>query len=50
MKNSKHIPATAGKIMQCGYRVRLKAEVDDVWWAVSRIGGQTGYYYADGKI
>jgi hypothetical protein len=48
LNNSKHIPATAGKIMQYGYRVRLKAEVDDIWWAVSSIGGQTGYYYADG--
>jgi len=36
-----------GTIMQCGYRVRLKASLDDVWSAISRIGGQTGYYYAD---
>ena len=36
-----------GTIMQCGYRVRLKASLDDVWAAISRIGGQTGYYYAD---
>ncbi|MGD2149955.1 MAG: SDR family oxidoreductase [Desulfobacterales bacterium] len=36
-----------GTIMQCGYRVRLKAPLDDVWSAISRIGGQTGYYYAD---
>jgi uncharacterized protein YbjT (DUF2867 family) len=37
-----------GTIMQCGYRVRLNASRDEVWSPISRIGGQTGYYYADG--
>jgi hypothetical protein len=37
-----------GTIMQCGYRVRLNASLDKVWSPISRIGGQTGYYYADG--
>ena len=37
-----------GTIMQCGYRVRLKATPDDVWTTITRIGGHTGYYYADG--
>jgi len=37
-----------GTIMQCGYRVRLKASLDDVWLPITRIGGQTGYYYSDG--
>ena len=37
-----------GTIMQCGYRARIKAELDDVWLPISRIGGHTGYYYADG--
>jgi uncharacterized protein YbjT (DUF2867 family) len=36
-----------GTIMQCGYRVRIKASPDEVWPPISRIGGQTGYYYAD---
>jgi hypothetical protein len=36
-----------GTIMQCGYRVRIKAALDDVWLPISRIGGRTGYYYAD---
>jgi len=36
-----------GAIMQCGYRVRLKATPDKVWLPISRIGGNTGYYYAD---
>ena len=39
---------TGGTIMQCGYRVRIKATLDDVWLPISRIGGHTGYYYADG--
>jgi uncharacterized protein YbjT (DUF2867 family) len=37
-----------GTIMQCGYRVRIKATLDDVWLPIRRIGGHTGYYYADG--
>ena len=37
-----------GTIMQCGYRVRIKAASDDVWLPISRIGGRTGYYYANG--
>jgi hypothetical protein len=37
-----------GTIMQCGYRVRIKATPDDVWLPIRRIGGHTGYYYADG--
>ncbi len=36
-----------GTIMQCGYRVRIKATPDEVWLPVSRIGGNTGWYYAD---
>lgn len=34
-----------GTIMNCGYCARIKATVDDVWQAVSRIGGQTGWYF-----
>ena len=37
-----------GAIMQCGYRVRIKAVPDEVWPPISRIGGKTGWYYADG--
>ena len=37
-----------GTIMQCGHRIRISATVDEVWLPISRIGGQTGYYYADG--
>ena len=37
-----------GTIMQCGYRVRIKAVPDEVWPPISRIGGKTGWYYVDG--
>ena len=36
-----------GTIMRCGYRVRLKAEPDDVWQAVRRIGGKNGWYFGN---
>jgi uncharacterized protein YbjT (DUF2867 family) len=36
-----------GTIMQCGYRARIKATPDEVWLPIRRIGGNTGWYYAD---
>ncbi len=33
-----------GTIMNCGYRARIKATVDEVWQPVSQIGGKTGWY------
>ena len=36
-----------GTIMSCGYRARLKATTADVWQAVSRIGGKTGWYFGN---
>ena len=36
-----------GTIMRCGYRVRLQATPDDLWKAVSRIGGKNGWYFGD---
>ncbi|MFZ5447235.1 MAG: SDR family oxidoreductase [Thermodesulfobacteriota bacterium] len=36
-----------GTVLSLGYRVRLKAAPDEVWQAVTRIGGQTGWYYGD---
>jgi uncharacterized protein YbjT (DUF2867 family) len=36
-----------GTIMNCGYRARLKASADEVWSPVSRIGGETGWYFGD---
>lgn len=36
-----------GAIMNCGYRATLRAKVEDVWQAVSRIGGKTGWYFGN---
>jgi uncharacterized protein YbjT (DUF2867 family) len=36
-----------GTIMNCGYRARIKATVEDVWQPVSRIGGKTGWYFGN---
>ena len=38
---------SGGTILQCGYRARVKAGAPDLWPAVGRIGGKTGYYAAD---
>lgn len=35
---------SGGTILECGYRIRVKAGVEDVWEPVRRIGGKTGYY------
>jgi hypothetical protein len=36
-----------GTIMNCGYRARIMATVDEVWHPVSRIGGKTGWYFGN---
>jgi uncharacterized protein YbjT (DUF2867 family) len=36
-----------GTIMNCGYRARIKATVEEVWQPVSRIGGKTGWYFGN---
>jgi len=36
-----------GTIMNCGYRARIRATVDEVWQPVSRIGGRTGWYFGN---
>lgn len=36
-----------GTIMKCGYKVLLKASPEEVWEPIVRIGGQTGWYYAE---
>ena len=35
-----------GTVMQCGFRVVLKASIEQVWTPISRIGGKNGWYYA----
>ncbi len=37
-----------GTILTCGFRVVLDAAPDEVWPAIARIGGRTGYYFATG--
>jgi hypothetical protein len=36
-----------GTIMNCGYRAGLRATVAEAWQAVSKIGGETGWYFGD---
>ncbi len=36
-----------GTRFACAYRVRAAASPEDLWPAVSRLGGRGGYYYAD---
>ena len=36
-----------GTIMECGYRVVLEARPEDVWKPIERLGGWTGWYFAD---
>lgn len=38
---------TGGTILECGYRMRVKAAPEVVWGAVTRIGGETGWYFGD---
>ncbi len=37
-----------GTILSCGYRVRIRAAPEQVWEPVARVGGRTGWYFADG--
>ena len=36
-----------GTIMNCGYRARIRASADVVWQPISKIGGQTGWYFGN---
>jgi hypothetical protein len=36
-----------GTLMHCGYRAQLKADVEEIWHPLSKIGGKTGWYYLD---
>jgi len=41
-------PAYAGgTVLECAYRVVLSAAATDVWPSVERIGGHSGWYFAD---
>lgn len=34
-----------GTLMDVGYRVQIKATVDEVWRPIAKIGGKTGWYF-----
>jgi uncharacterized protein YbjT (DUF2867 family) len=34
-----------GTLMNCGYRVEMRAGIEDVWRSIIRIGGHNGWYY-----
>lgn len=36
-----------GTILECGHRIRLQTSQEEVWHTVSRIGGETGWYFGD---
>lgn len=36
-----------GTILECGFRVRLRATPAEVWTELSRIGGDQGWYFGD---
>jgi len=36
-----------GNILECGYRVHLKATVEEVWEPITHIGGVRGWYFGD---
>ena len=36
-----------GAILECGYRVHLRATPEEIWQTVSRIGGETGWYFGN---
>lgn len=38
---------SGGTLLQCGYRARVNGSARDLWPAVGRLGGKTGYYAAD---
>ena len=40
-------PYAGGTILECGYRAVLKASAEEVWEPIKRIGGSTGWYFAD---
>jgi len=35
-----------GTIFNCAYRIRMKASISDIWQTLQKIGGKTGWYYA----
>ena len=40
-------PYAGGTMMKSGYRIGIEASPESVWAPIERIGGQTGWYFAD---
>ncbi len=40
-------PYAGGTVFQCGWKAVLTAPLEDVWRAVARIGGETGWYWGN---
>lgn len=38
---------TGGTVLECGYRAEIRASEQEVWSAVSKIGGKTGWYHGN---
>ena len=38
---------TGGTVLSLGYRILIKATLDEVWQPLTRIGGATGWYYGN---
>lgn len=36
-----------GSVLECGYKIRIKASPEEIWQHVVRIGGENGWYFAD---
>jgi uncharacterized protein YbjT (DUF2867 family) len=36
-----------GTILECGYRIRLQARPEEVWELITRVGGDTGWYFGN---
>ena len=40
-------PYAGGTILECGYRAVIEASPEEVWQAIKKIGGGTGWYFGD---
>ncbi len=40
-------PYAGGTVLECGYRVEIEGPPEEIWPSVERIGGRSGWYFAD---
>lgn len=40
-------PYSGGTVLECAYRMRLHASLDQAWKCIQRVGGRSGWYYGD---